>query len=124
MQVLTVLRDVEKTELFVSFWNSSLAPSVGSILPVWIIRYVGLKTASRVWPHWTLHLTASLMIFFAPAAYGEAGRASLEANVNYFQNYLMDLYEIWLWLLFLLSVGLPVANSLDVPQPCGLLYYP
>ena len=25
---------------------------------------------------------------------------------------------------FLLSVGLPVANALDVLQPCGLLYYP
>jgi len=24
----------------------------------------------------------------------------------------------------LLSVGLPVANALDVLQPCGLLYYP
>ena len=27
-------------------------------------------------------------------------------------------------LLLLLSVGLPVANALDVLQPCGLLYYP
>jgi hypothetical protein len=32
-----VLKEVENSELFVSFWNSSLAPSVGSILPVWII---------------------------------------------------------------------------------------
>jgi len=77
-----VLRDVEKTELFVSFWNSSLASSVGSILPVWIIRYVGFKTASRVWPHWTSHLRASVMLFFAPTAYGEADRESLEASVH------------------------------------------
>ena len=27
-------------------------------------------------------------------------------------------------ILLLLSVGLPVANALDVLQPCGLLYYP
>jgi len=27
-------------------------------------------------------------------------------------------------LLFLLSVGLLVANAPDVLQPCGLLYYP
>jgi len=26
--------------------------------------------------------------------------------------------------LLLLSVALPVANALDVLQPCGLLYYP
>ena len=26
--------------------------------------------------------------------------------------------------LLLLSVGLPVANTPDVLQPCGLLYYP
>jgi hypothetical protein len=25
---------------------------------------------------------------------------------------------------FFFSVGLPVANAPDVPQPCGLLYYP
>ena len=29
-----------------------------------------------------------------------------------------------IFLLLLLSVGLPVANALDVLQPCGLLYYP
>ena len=29
-----------------------------------------------------------------------------------------------LFLLLLLSVGLSVANAPDVPQPCGLLYYP
>ena len=48
IEVLTVLRELEKAQLFVSFWNSSLAPSVGSILPVWIIGYVGLKKASRL----------------------------------------------------------------------------
>ena len=34
-----------------------------------------------------------------------------------------DWHPVAGWLL-LLSVGLPVANVLDVLQPCGLLYYP
>jgi hypothetical protein len=29
-----------------------------------------------------------------------------------------------LCVLLFFSVGLPVANAPDVPQPCGLLYYP
>ena len=33
------------------------------------------------------------------------------------------LLVMWIRLL-LLSVGLPVANTPDVLQPCGLLYYP
>jgi hypothetical protein len=32
--------------------------------------------------------------------------------------------RIELYRSFFFSVGLPVANAPDVPQPCGLLYYP
>jgi hypothetical protein len=32
--------------------------------------------------------------------------------------------SMWTVAYLFFSVGLPVANAPDVPQPCGLLYYP
>jgi hypothetical protein len=45
-------------------------------------------------------------------------------NTSYINESLADTFIGFLLLLFFFSVGLPVANTPDVPKPCGLLYYP
>jgi hypothetical protein len=35
-----------------------------------------------------------------------------------------EVHCIYTTILLFLFFGLPVANAPDVPQPCGLLYYP